>query len=106
MTQFVVQSKWEKAMTIMIELPAEVAYEIVARATREGQNPADYVQQLAVRDVAKDVVHRDKDRQQTPKERADAFVRWANAHSKLVPPLSQEAISRESFYAEDLDETV
>ena len=34
----------------------------------------------------------------TPRERARAFVEWAESHPD-TPPLSDEAISRESIYA-------
>lgn len=37
-------------MTITIDLPPEVADVLTAKATQEGQDVADYVRQLAVRD--------------------------------------------------------
>jgi hypothetical protein len=36
----------------------------------------------------------------TPKERAKAFREWAESHPRNSPSLSDEAISRESIYAE------
>lgn len=38
----------------------------------------------------------------TPQERADAFVEWARSHApRNAPPLSDEAISRESIYFDE-----
>ena len=36
----------------------------------------------------------------TPQERAMAFRAWAESHSHTTPLLSDDAISRESFYGE------
>ncbi len=87
-------------MTITIELPPDVARVITSRAARSGQDPAGYVQQLAARDV-RDLSQAPSTRRQTPQERADDFMRWANSHSAAAPPLSDEAVSRESFYADE-----
>ncbi|MGV3723506.1 MAG: hypothetical protein ACO1SX_21635 [Actinomycetota bacterium] len=38
----------------------------------------------------------------TPEERAQAFVEWAESHTpRNAPPLSDEAISRESIYFDE-----
>nr|WP_238360552.1 hypothetical protein [Iningainema tapete] len=37
----------------------------------------------------------------SPQERAQAFVKWAKSHSIQAPPLSDEAISRESIYTRE-----
>jgi hypothetical protein len=34
----------------------------------------------------------------TPQERANAFLRWASRERPKAPPLSDEALSRESLY--------
>lgn len=39
----------------------------------------------------------------SPAERAHGFRRWAESHSHAMPVLSDEAISRESIYADDRD---
>jgi hypothetical protein len=36
----------------------------------------------------------------TPQERAKAYRAWAESHSRTTPLLSDDAISRESFYGE------
>lgn len=36
----------------------------------------------------------------TPAERAQAFLEWAASHHTTAPPLSDEAISRDSIYGE------
>ena len=37
----------------------------------------------------------------SPEKRAEAFVNWAKSHSFDAPPLSDEAISRESIYTRE-----
>ncbi len=39
----------------------------------------------------------------SPEERARAVEEWANQHRSSAPPLSDEAISRESIYGERED---
>lgn len=39
----------------------------------------------------------------TPEERARAVEEWANKHRSSAPPLSDEAISRDSIYGERED---
>jgi hypothetical protein len=39
----------------------------------------------------------------SPQERAEKFVNWARSHSIKTPPLSDEAMSRESIYRERED---
>ena len=39
----------------------------------------------------------------TPEERARAVEEWANHHRSSAPPLSDEAISRDSIYGERED---
>jgi len=41
--------------------------------------------------------------ERTPAERAQAFLEWAAAHRINAPPLSDEAISRDSIYGERED---
>lgn len=39
----------------------------------------------------------------SPEERARAVEEWANEHRSLAPPLSEEAVSRDSIYGERED---
>ncbi len=39
-------------------------------------------------------------RSMSPAERAEAFISWAESHSHANPSLSDEAINRESIYAD------
>jgi len=39
--------------------------------------------------------------ERTPEERAAVFEAWANSHRITAPPLSDEAISRDSIYKDD-----
>lgn len=41
--------------------------------------------------------------ERTPAERAQAFLKWAASHHINTPPLSDEAISRDSIYGERED---
>lgn len=41
--------------------------------------------------------------ERTPAERAQAFLEWAASHDINAPPLSDEAISRDSIYGERED---
>ena len=41
--------------------------------------------------------------ERTPEERAQAFIQWAESHHNTAPPLSDEAISRDSIYSERED---
>ena len=41
--------------------------------------------------------------ERTPAERAQAFLEWAASHHINAPPLSDEAISRDSIYGERED---
>ena len=96
-------------MTITIELPPDVAEGIARRAADAGQDAADYVRRLAALDVqgTPAIVDGGVGPQRggrTPEERADAFVRRAYAHSAAAPPLSDKAVSRESFYADTGDD--
>ena len=50
--------------------------------------------------VDSDETSTDKMTPGTPKERAAAFIAWAESHSRNTPLLSDEAISRESIYGE------
>ena len=37
----------------------------------------------------------------SPEERAEAFLKWADSRVSIAPPLSDEAISRESIYTRE-----
>ncbi|MGA3189670.1 MAG: hypothetical protein ABSF22_21395 [Bryobacteraceae bacterium] len=72
-------------MTLTIELPAEIEANLVAKAEAQGLPLPQYVANLLRRQVL------------SPEERAAA---WLESVKGLphTPPLSDEAISRESLY--------
>lgn len=39
----------------------------------------------------------------TPQERAKQWMEWVESHDSSIPPLSDEAISRESIYTREDD---
>jgi hypothetical protein len=81
-----------------LQLTPELKNEIIAAATAHG---------LSVEEYLRTIINRDKElvkKTLTPKEKARAFREWAeNFPSKNSSPLSDEAISRESIYAERED---
>lgn len=87
-------------MTVTLELKPEVEERIVAEAKALGLSVEDYIQQELEAKVSKS---------QTPEQMPYAewlqkFNEWLNSHDYIkAPPLSDEAISRESIYRERED---
>lgn len=77
------------------QITSELASEIIAAAAAQGVSVETYL---------RTIIEKDKWRQEpllTPQEKARAFREWAeNFPAKSSAPLSDEAISRESIYAE------
>jgi len=78
-------------MTVAIELPRDVEAFYTAEAVAKG---VPLEQHLTSRLIQKAPAALSM----TPQERARAFVEWAESH-RDTPPLSDEAINRESIYA-------
>ncbi len=81
-------------MTVMIELPPEIESSLVAQAKAQGVALPRYVEQLLRERVPGRIVG-----ELSPPERAAA---WRESVKGLphTPPLSDEAISRESIYGD------
>jgi hypothetical protein len=79
-------------MTITIELPPEIEAGLAALAAEQGMTLPDYLQHLLEEQVSPR-----KATALSPSERA---LLWRESAKGLphTPPLSDEAVSRESFY--------
>jgi hypothetical protein len=75
----------------LLELPEE--------ADLLGLESGDEVE-VSVRLVLQHGAKNETEQTSTPQERAKAFRAWADSHSHNAPLLSDDAISRESFYGE------
>lgn len=83
-------------MTLHIEVSGELEVALREQAVRQGL-PADRVAHRVLAEVLTPSV---KDATaESGEERARAFVQWAKSH-RDTPPLSDEAISRASIYAD------
>lgn len=77
------------------QITSELASEIIAAAAAQGVSVETYLRAIIAQD------REQKKNELTPAERARAFREWAeNFPARSSAPLSDEAISRESIYAE------
>jgi hypothetical protein len=76
-----------------IEVGAETAKRLRALAQKEGLSIDGlltvYVPGLSTSEASQEM---------TPAERSKSFREWAESHRRDLPPLSDEAVSRKSFY--------
>jgi hypothetical protein len=79
-------------MTITIELPPDIAASLAALAAEQGMSLPEYLQRLL-----EDQVAPRKAPSLSPAERAQLWRESAKGVPR-TPPLSDEAVSRESFY--------
>ncbi len=87
-------------MAILLELDPEIELRLIAQATAQG---------ISVEILLKTLVEGlfANSSQPTPlilspQERAERFLNWARSHSSIkAPPLSDDAISRESIYTRE-----
>ncbi len=87
-------------MTITLELSPDIEARLIAQATARGISVEELLKStidtlLAASDASSAVL--------SPQERAEKFVSWARSHAIKTPPLSDEAISRESTYRDRED---
>jgi len=81
-------------MTVTIQLPADIEADLVAQARAQGLDLPKYVEQ-----VLREQVPPRGGAALSPSERADAW-RQSTRDLPHTPPLSDEAISRESIYSD------
>jgi hypothetical protein len=89
-------------MAITLLLKPETEAQLIARATAKGVPVEQYLKSWIETNLVTEV---DQPFHQTATaaEWVDAFTNWANSRSNNAPPLSDEAISRESIYRERED---
>jgi hypothetical protein len=86
-------------MTLTIDLAPELEHRLREAAERRGQEVGEFVTDLieqslpAIPPAGQSLWH-----SLTPEEWARAFDEWAHSNPSNAPPLSDEAISRESIY--------
>ena len=80
-------------MTVTIEVPADLEATVLAQATAKGLAVAEYVENL-IRQQAGDLSPKGS---LSPAERAALWLEGSKGYPS-TPPLSDEAISRESMY--------
>jgi hypothetical protein len=87
-------------MTVTLELKPEVEERISAEAKALGLSVEDYIQQ----ELEAKVRTPQSPEQMPYEEWLQKFNEWLNSHDYIkAPPLSDEAISRESIYRERED---
>jgi hypothetical protein len=83
-------------MTLTIELSPEREAALKARAQARGMSVEQWLLDLAEQLApSTSIAHMQK---ANPKEWARQFHEWAESHDRTTPPLSDNAISRESIY--------
>jgi hypothetical protein len=80
-------------MTLTIQLKPEVEASLSAQARAKGVSVAEYVGSLLEQLTPSGP-------QMSPEQRANALSDWAKEFPQ-VPPLSDEAVSRETIYSRD-----
>jgi hypothetical protein len=83
-------------VTVTLNLRPEVAADLLAQAEVTGMSVEEYLRSIVER-----VVMPITSGKMSPDQRAAAFQSWSANH-RATPPLSDDAISRESMY-EDRD---
>lgn len=87
-------------MTVTLELKPEVEEQLEALAKQSGVSVEDYLEKK----VEEMISASEPTPAKTPQERVRLWNEWVNSHDYIkAPPLSDEAISRESIYRERED---
>jgi hypothetical protein len=87
-------------MAIVLQLEPEIESRLIAQAAAQGKSVEDLlkvlVEQLLVTSAPSNLVAL------SPQQKSERFLRWVKSHASLqVPPLSDEAISRDSIYTRE-----
>ena len=87
-------------MTVTLELKPEVEEQLEAQARESGLSVKDYLEKR----VEEMISTSEPQSAKTPEERVRLWREFLNSHNDIkAPPLSDEAISRESIYRERED---
>jgi hypothetical protein len=87
-------------MTVTLELKPEVEEQLEAQARESGLSVKDYLEKR----VEEMISASEPQPAKTPEERVRLWQEFLNSHGDIkAPPLSDEAISRESIYRERED---
>lgn len=78
-------------MTVTLKIKPELEAELLARAEARGMTLENYLISLVEGVLVPNTCG-------AAEERAAAFETWAKNHRPFAPPLSDEAVSRESIY--------
>jgi len=87
-------------MTVTLELKPEVEEQLEAQARGSGLSVKDYLEKRVEEMISASELQPAK----TPEERVRLWNEWLSSHDYIeAPPLSDEALSRESIYRERED---
>jgi hypothetical protein len=86
-------------MTLTVQIPAELEKRLEAEAAEHGLTAAEYVRAVLERIFATPG-RAPLWMTATKDEWLKAFNSWMESHDPALPPLSEEATSRESIYGE------
>ena len=87
-------------MTVTLELKREVEEQLEAQARESGLSVKDYLEKRVEEMIGASELQPAK----TPEERLRLWQEFLNSHDDIkAPPLSDEAVGRESIYAERED---
>jgi hypothetical protein len=88
-------------MTVTLDLKPEVEQRIAAEAKARGLSVQTYILKVLEKDAANGETSFALTA--TPQEWKKAFLEWVNTERPEHPPISDDAISRESIYRERED---
>ena len=83
-------------MLTMLEVEPELASKIQARARERGVSVDMYLREL----IDEKRTESERSNGLSSQERVALLRQWASGHSSNTPPLSDDAISRETIYGE------
>jgi len=87
-------------MAILLELEPEIESRLMAQAAAQGTSVEVLLKTLVESLLASS--SQSTPLTLSPQQRAQRFVNWARSHSSIkAPPLSDDAISRESIYTRE-----
>lgn len=87
-------------MAILLELDPEIESRLIAQAAAQGTSVEVLLKTLVEGLLASS--SQPTSLTLSPQERAQRFINWARSHSSIkAPPLSDDAISRESIYTRE-----